>query len=61
MSKVLPFKKPSAKRKAEGKTLCNSGFHKWGIDHRKQFDVKQGRLVTLRQCTRCGITRTTLD
>ena len=59
MADILPFKKPSLKKKAEGKTLCARGFHKWKIDQRKQFDVKQGRLVTVHRCTRCGATRTT--
>lgn len=61
MSKILPFKKPSKKAKAEGKTLCGRGFHKWSIDQKKQFDVKQGRLVTIRRCLRCNATKTTLD
>ena len=49
MADVVPF--PGAKkrreRKSRQKTLCNSGFHKWAIDDAKQFDVKQGRLVTV--------------
>jgi hypothetical protein len=58
MSNVVPFKKPSLKEKAKGKTLCGRGFHKWEIDQKKQFDVKQGKLVTVRRCGRCGVTRT---
>jgi len=61
MGKVLEFRKPSLKAKARGKTLCGSGFHKWRIDGKKQFDVKQGKLVTIRRCERCGETKTTLD
>ena len=53
--------KRSRKSKARGITLCRSGHHKWAIDQKKQFDVKQGRLVTIRTCERCGETRTTLD
>jgi len=49
------------KQTASGKTLCQRGFHKWRVDQRKQFDVKQGRLVTIRECERCGTRRTTLD
>lgn len=48
----LKKKKPSAKHK--GNILCKRGFHKWEIDQEKQFDVKQGRLVTVYKCKRCG-------
>ena len=61
MSKVLPFKKPSNKERARRRTLCDSGFHKWAVDNKKQFDVKQGRLITIRRCTRCGATKVTAD
>jgi hypothetical protein len=57
---VLPFEKPSPKKKAHRKTMCKHGFHKWAPDAKKQFDVKQGKLVTLHRCTRCGTTKTTL-
>jgi len=59
---VLPFKPPasaSLKERARGRTLCQRGFHKWQIDRKKQFDVKQGRLVTIERCTRCDAIRTT--
>ena len=59
MGDVVRFRKPSQKEKARGKTLCARGFHKWVIDKDKQFDVKQGRLVTIHRCKRCGETRTT--
>jgi hypothetical protein len=58
MSNVIPFKRPSLKEKAKGKTLCGRGFHKWEIDQKKQFDVKQGKLITLHRCRRCGATKT---
>lgn len=61
MGDVLRFKKPSPKDKARGKTLCGRGFHKWVIDQHKQFDVKQGRLITVHRCKRCGTTKTTAD
>jgi len=41
--------------------MCGRGFHKWVIDQHKQFDVKQGRLVTVRRCRRCGASRTTAE
>lgn len=56
---VVRFKRPSRKEVARGKTLCASGFHKWNIDQSKQFDVKQGKLVTVEKCSRCGLTRST--
>ena len=54
MSNIVQFKRPSLKEIHKGKTLCKSGFHKWVIITEKQFDVKQGRLITLYKCSRCG-------
>ncbi len=51
---VIAFKKPSPFEKHKGKSLCRNGFHKWVIWKDKQFDVKQGRLVTVYRCERCG-------
>ncbi|WP_250657870.1 hypothetical protein [Alkalimarinus coralli] len=58
MSNVIQFKRPSPKEKHKGKTLCKSGFHKWVVIKDKQFDVKQGKLVTAYQCSRCGEKKT---
>jgi hypothetical protein len=60
MGEVVRFKKPSARKKAEGKTLCRSGFHKWRVVTERRFDVKHGRLVTVLRCERCGVQRTKL-
>ena len=59
MTDILPFPggKARRKRKARSKTLCKSGVHKWEFDTERRFDVKQGKLVTLERCTRCGATR----
>lgn len=57
MGDILPFKKPKSGEKHKGKTLCGEGFHKWEVLKEKQFDVKQGRLVTLYRCARCGATK----
>lgn len=54
MGDVLQFKRPTAAEKHKGKTLCRSGFHKWQVVKEKQFDVKQGKLVTIYLCKRCG-------
>lgn len=60
MGEVIKFRRPSAKERAEGRTLCESGFHKWKVVTEKKFDVKQGRLVTLYRCTRCRKEKTKL-
>jgi len=54
MAKIIPFKKLKAADKHKGNTLCKRGFHKWKIDTEQQFDSKQGRLVTVYKCLRCG-------
>ena len=53
MGEVIQFKKQKLSEKHKGKTLCRSGFHKWEIVNEKQFDVKQGKLITVFQCKRC--------
>jgi hypothetical protein len=55
MGDVVKFRRPTLSEKHKGKTLCQSGFHKWEVVKEKQFDVKQGKLVTLYQCSRCGV------
>lgn len=53
MADILQFHKPSLKDKHKGKVLCRHGHHKWVVDKAKQFDVKQGKLVTVYRCARC--------
>lgn len=57
MADVIPFRKRSAKAKHKGNMLCRSGHHKWVIDTAQKFDVKQGKLVTVYRCSRCGKTK----
>jgi len=57
MSNILQFKKPSSKDKHRGKTLCKSGFHKWGVVKGNPFDVKTGKLISRYRCQRCGKTK----
>ena len=57
MGDVIEFKKPRAKDKHKGKTLCKSGFHKWEIVA-TPFDVKQGKMVSRYRCKRCGLEKT---
>jgi len=54
MGKVIQFKKKKLSEKHKGNTLCRSGFHKWEIVKEKQFDVKQGKLMTVYKCIRCN-------
>lgn len=57
MGDILPFKKPVAKAKG----MCQHGFHRWKIFQEKQFDVQQGKLVTVWQCERCQQRKVTAD
>ena len=52
------FRKQRRKARGSGSTLCRSGFPQWKDDETKQFDVKQGRLVSVQRCARCNRTRT---
>lgn len=54
MGDIIPFKRPKLSEKFRGTSLCRDGFHKWKIVQEKQFDVKQGKLVTVYRCERCG-------
>lgn len=54
MGEVIQFRRLKASEKHKGKTLCRSNFHKWEVLKEKQFDVKQGKLVTVERCARCG-------
>jgi len=54
MGNIVQFKRPTAALRHKGDTLCRSGFHKWAILKEKQFDVKQGKLITVYQCIRCA-------
>ncbi|MDH5483871.1 MAG: hypothetical protein OEY43_01445 [Gammaproteobacteria bacterium] len=54
MGDVVQFKKIKPSVKHKGHILCKRGFHKWEVDKEQQFDSKQGRLVTVYKCSRCG-------
>ncbi|NOT84497.1 MAG: hypothetical protein HOP02_06870 [Methylococcaceae bacterium] len=54
MGDLIAFKKPKTAAIHKGNTLCRSGFHLWEILNESQFDVKQGRLMTLSRCKRCA-------
>ena len=59
MADIILFRKPKAAEKAQGKTLCKRGFHKWIVAKDKRFDTQQGRLVTSYSCERCGVVKNT--
>ncbi|NKC01378.1 MAG: hypothetical protein GKR90_23170 [Pseudomonadales bacterium] len=52
------FRKSHRKKRGQETTMCGRGFHKWEDEPRKQFDVKQGRLISEEVCKRCGKRRT---
>ncbi len=56
MGDILPFEKPKHK-KASAQGLCQHGHHKWQVWKDKQFDVQQGKLVTVYRCARCKLQR----
>lgn len=57
MGEVVQFRKPKPGERHKGKTLCGHGFHKWEVISEQRFDVKQGKLVTVYKCARCGVTK----
>jgi len=59
MADILKFKKKKPSTQHQGNTLCKNGFHKWVIVKEKQFDVRQGKLVSYYRCKRCGRTKVT--
>lgn len=59
MADVIPLQRRQRRqRKREGDTLCRAGRHRWEVVTDSRFDVKQGGLVTVLRCSRCGRERT---
>ncbi len=58
MTNVIAFKKPKRSQQHKGKFLCQQGHHRWKVDQQQHFHSKQGKLLTLYRCQRCGITKT---
>lgn len=56
MADILPFQRRPPR--GDGSALCRNGHHRWVVWQRKPFDVKQGRLVTVYRCERCGKEKT---
>ena len=56
MGEVLPFRR----RSTRARTLCLENHHKWVVWKAKQFDVREGKLVTVYRCERCGKEKVTV-
>ena len=57
MVEIIDFSKAKnsvKNRKKSSSTLCRNGHHKWVVSKKKQFDVKQGKLITIYICSRCN-------
>lgn len=63
MGKIIKgkFGQAAQLNKIKRSSLCQHGHHQWVIDTNKQFDVKQGKLITTRRCSKCGKTRNSAD
>lgn len=55
------FGKSAKLEKVKRSSLCEHGHHQWVIDTAKRFDVKQGKLLTVRKCSKCGKIRASAD
>ena len=54
-------RKTRRQAKANGNTLCQSGFHKWQAVKDQPFKVHNGKLLTAERCQRCNEERTRLS
>ena len=54
MGDIVSLKKYAKKTRSKANTLCNNNHHKWVVCKKQQFDVKQGKLVTVYRCARCN-------
>ncbi len=64
MSEIVSLAKRRRRNRREaaaGKTLCRIGRHKWEIDQSAPFAVREGRLLTIRICARCGAKKSELS
>lgn len=53
-AELISFKKEKKKR-AKKRGLCQHGIHKWETWKEKQFDSREGKLVTVYRCARCDV------
>jgi hypothetical protein len=58
MADIIPFaRKPAKKDAPKRSVMCQNGHHRWVVWKKKPFDVKQGKLITIFRCERCGAER----
>jgi hypothetical protein len=57
ITNLREFRQGRQRTRASGITYCRSGFHEWQIVTEQRFDVREGKLLTVERCTRCGKTR----
>jgi hypothetical protein len=48
-------RKARLRDRAQGVTLCQSGFHKWKTVTGQRFDVRQGKLITIVKTKGTGV------
>ncbi len=59
MTHVIQLRE-ARRARADRQTLCRSGFHRWQVETHARFDVREGKLLTVERCRRCGEQRTRL-
>jgi len=52
------FGRKAQLQKVKRSSLCANGHHQWVLEKDTQFDVKQGKLLGVKRCKKCGKTRT---
>jgi hypothetical protein len=55
MGDVIPFQRKTIKPRS---LLCANNHHRWVASKNTPFASKQGKLVTVYKCERCGIEKT---
>ncbi len=55
------FGKQAERPQIKRSMLCKHGHHSWQLDKTSRFDVKFGKLVTVKRCVRCGVTKNILS
>ena len=63
MSNIIKgqFGKAAQLTRIRRSSLCQHGHHRWKVDTSTRFDVKEGKLLTVRTCSKCGKMKTSAD
>jgi len=63
MSNIIKgqFGKAAQLKRIKRSSLCQHGHHRWEVDTTTRFDVKEGKLLTVSICSKCGKTKTSAD